>query len=128
STAARAAIVVLDDDPQYYGGEGRMQIGGGGGGESPVGGFLEFLGGVGISGDAGGAAGFGGGGEEGSARMDAIHSAASMPLLAVAPPPGVMMTSEANSSVMGALGTIPAGRAAFGLFYNQGALAVRLID
>lgn len=128
STAARAAIVVLDDDPQYYGGEGRMQLGGGGGGESAEGGFLDFLGGAGISGDSGGGTGFGGGDDESSARMDAIRSAASMPLLAVAPPPGVMITSEANSSVMGAIGTIPAGRAAFGLLYNQGALAVRLID
>lgn len=128
STAARAAIVVLDDDPQYYGGEGRMQIGGGGGGESADSGFLDFLSGIGISGDSGGAPGFGSGDDESSARMDAIRSAASIPLLAVAPPPGVLITPANRESVMGALGTVPAGRAAFGLLYNRGALAVRLID
>lgn len=130
STAARAAIVVLDDDPQYYGDEDRMQIGGGGGGgESAESGVLGFLSGVGISGDGGGGGGIlGGGDDESSARMDAIRSAASIPLLSMAPPPGIMITSAANESVMGAIGTIPAGRAAFGLLYNRGALAVRLVD
>ncbi|MDQ3031032.1 MAG: pilus assembly protein [Myxococcota bacterium] len=130
STAARAAIVVLDDDPQYYGDEARMQVGGGGGaGEGAESGLLGFLSGVGVSGDAGGAGAiFGGSDDESSARMDAIRSAASMPLLAMAPPPGIMVTSARNESVMGAIGTIPAGRAAFGLLYNQGALAVRLVD
>lgn len=136
SAAARAAIVVLDDDPQYYGGEERMQIGGGGGSGAGAGeGLIDFLGGSGIGGgDTGGMGGAGGSGAdtEGSARLSAIHNAASIPLFAVAPPPSAIVRPE---SVMAAIGNnrdplgMPPSRLLSALIWNNtGALAVRLID
>lgn len=136
SAAARAAIVVLDDDPQYYGGEGRMQIGGGGGGGAGAGeGLIDFLGDSGVSGgDSGGIGGVGGGGADtgDSARLSAIHNAASIPLFAVAPPPSAVIRP---GSVMDAIGNdrdplgMPPSRLLTGLVWNNtGALAVRLVD
>ncbi|AKF11656.1 TadE/TadG family type IV pilus assembly protein [Sandaracinus amylolyticus] len=136
SAAARAAIVVLDDDPQYYGGEGRMQIGGGSGsGPSAGEGLIDFLGSSGVSGgDTGGMGGAGGSAADtgDSARLSAIHSAASIPLFAVAPPPSALVRPE---SVMAAIGNnrdplgMPPSRLLSGLVWNNtGALAVRLVD
>ncbi|RLB53523.1 MAG: hypothetical protein DRJ42_11675, partial [Deltaproteobacteria bacterium] len=68
TTAARAAVVVLPDDPQYYDDAeiNRIERGGGGGG-----GVLE-IGGLAIP--AGG-----------GSRLNAIRTAASIPLLTVSP-------------------------------------------
>ncbi|MBW2460473.1 MAG: pilus assembly protein [Deltaproteobacteria bacterium] len=68
TTAARAAVVVLPDDPQYYDNAeiNRIERGSGGGG-----GTLE-IGGLAIPGGGG-------------SRLDAIRTAASIPLLAVSP-------------------------------------------
>lgn len=132
SAAARAAIVVLDDDPQHYGGEGRMQLGGGGGGGDPEGGVLSFLGDHGVSGDGGGGpSGVGEVDTSSSARMSAIRSAASIPLFAVAPPPGAFWQPESVMTAIGnpgSIATMPPSRAASGLLYNRFALAVRLVD
>lgn len=135
SAAARAASVVLDDDPQYYGGEERMQLGGGSGGGGAGEGLIDFLGGSGIGGgDTGGMGGAGGGGADtgGSARLSAIHNAASIPLFAVAPPPSAIVRPE---SVMAAIGNnrdpvgMPPSRLLSALVWNNtGALAVRLVD
>ncbi len=131
ASAARAAAVVLDDDPQYYGGEPRMQVvpGTTESGEGAEQGLLAAFAALGVSsGSHSGSAPFGNGAEVHSARLRAIRSAASIPLLAIAPSPSVMSTAARHESVMGALGRIPASRSAFGVLYHQGALAVRLVD
>ncbi len=127
AAAARAAAVVLDDDPQYYGGAERMQLGGGGSGGSTEGAVVGFLAGRGISGDSGSVSmpGLDDTSSEGGARMEAIRSAASTPLMAVAPPPAVFVRSE---SVGGAIGSMPASRIATALLWNRGAMAVRIVD
>lgn len=124
--AARAAAVVLDDDPQYYGGEPRMQIQSGTSLDaSPEQRLIEVLAPTGSS-FAGSP--FGSGADTDSARLLAIRSAAAIPLLAIAPPPSLMSTAARHESVMGSIGTIPSSRAAFGVLYHRGALAVRLVD
>jgi hypothetical protein len=131
AAAARAAAVVLDDDPQYYAGEPRMQIEPGAidPSDSAEHGLLDAFALLGISsGSRSSSAPFGTDAETDSARLRAIRSAASIPLLAVAPSSSVMSTAARRESVMGAIGRIPASRAAFGVLYHQGALAVRLVD
>lgn len=59
-----------------------------------------------------------------SERYEAIHSAASMPLLPFSPPVNMIWRSPADENVLNAIGTFPEGRAAFGLLYNEAGLAV----
>lgn len=134
SAAARAAMVVIDDDPQYYGGEARMRVdGSGASGASGDEAVLDFLSGLGLG---GGDDGGGGGGppDVSSARLRAIRSAASIPLMAVAPTPGAMFATRRDESVMAAIGNpesplhMPASRAAFALLYNRAAMVVTFPD
>lgn len=133
SAAARAAMVVLDDDPQYYDGEERMTIdGSGGGGASPDEMILEFL----VERGLGGGDDGGGGGppDVDSARLRAIRSAASIPLMAVSPTPGAIIQSSSEESLASAIGSpnsvmhMPASRAAFALLYNRAAMVVSFPD
>ena len=120
TTAARAAIVVLDDQESRYDDETRNSVAGEGGGDSTMDGVSSFLEGVGLGG------GSGGGGGEGSsasgARLGAIRSAASIPLLAVSPSFSQLVGSE---SVYEAIGGNPAERGLTGAaVYNRTAVAV----
>ena len=130
NTAARAAMVVLDDNPRYYGGAERLSLTGGSGG-STIGGVAGFLGGL-IGGGGGG--GGGGDGSSGGARMDAIRSAASIPLMAMAPTPQQVIMTDLDETVGDAIGdpgnimSAPASRAASALLYNELAMAVVLPD
>jgi hypothetical protein len=124
TTAARAASVVLDDQESRYGDEERNSLSGsGGGGDSPmdsVGGLLEW---AGLGGSSGGAGGSGGSSSDASgARLAAIRSAASIPLLAVSPSMSQLIGSE---SVYSAIGGNPAERGLTGAaVYNRTAVAV----
>jgi hypothetical protein len=109
--AARAAVVVIDDDPALYGGEqrGRVDINGTTTTTSPI---EVFLTGTGL-GEATGPAG--------SPRFRDIRSAASIPLLAVAPSSAALNEKESVRSAIG----IGADRAATGAQrYNEASLAV----
>lgn len=119
TTAARAAVVVLPDDPQYYEGEPINQISitdvSGSASGDAVTTFLSSIGG-----GAGGAPPAAG--SRGSARLNAIRSAASIPLLSVSPSFGQLIRDEA---VKQAVGGSAASRALTGaVFYNRTALAV----
>jgi len=121
TTAARAAAVVLDDQESRYGDEARNSTAGSGGGESPTDSVSAFLEGVGLG---GGSAPASGGGDSGSsgARLSAIRSAASIPLLAVSPSYSQLVGSE---SVYAAIGGNPAERGLTGAsVYNRAAVAV----
>lgn len=117
TTAARAAVVVLPDNPSRYGGEPVNSVdGSGGGGVDSITSFLEW-GGLG-----GGAPPIRIGGGGGSARLRAIRSAASLPLLAVSPSFDQLVGDPA---VMRAVGGSPSSRAAVGAsLYNRTAVAV----
>jgi hypothetical protein len=120
TAAARAAAVVLDDNPRYYNGERRMAITADDAGTGATGlrGLLQTLG---LPGGGGGAAGD-------LSRFAVIRTAAEIPLVAIAPPPGALFTRASEESVGRAIGTIPAGRAAFALVYHRMALAVTFPD
>jgi hypothetical protein len=130
SAAVRAAIVVLDDDPQHYGGEQRMALGGGGSGSGSLERVLEFLTSNGMSGgDPGEMATISGGSSATASgeRAAAVRTAASMTLMAVAPPPGAFHVGLVEENVRGALG-VPSSRAASALYYNTMATAVTFPD
>jgi hypothetical protein len=117
-TATRAAIVVLDDNPERYGGDGRRAFETDGDQrDTIIRSVIETL-----------LPGSGGPTSRppriDSERYSAIHSAASMPLLPFAPPVGMIWRSPADENVLSAIGTMPEGRAAFGLVYNEAGLAV----
>jgi hypothetical protein len=116
AAAARAAAVILDDNPRYYDGAPRMQVNNDDAGTSAsgLGGILERLGLPGGGGDAGFS----------RSRFGQIRTAAEIPLMAIAPPPGAIFTRASRESVAGAIGSIPATRAAFAMVYNRMALAV----
>lgn len=131
SAAARAAAVVLDDDPRYYRGEQRMTIEGTGGAGETDRMVLDFLADRGLSGDSGGG---GGPPDVSSARLSAIRTAASIPLMSVAPTPGAIIQTPREESVAAAIGSthsmlhMPASRAAFALLYNRAAMVVSFPD
>lgn len=117
--AARAAMVVIDDDPQGYDGEGRRSFESDGNRrDTVVRRVIEAM--------------IGGGSSPvsrppsiDSQRFSDIHSAASVPLLPFAPFIDVRNLSDmGNENVLRAIGTVPEGRAAFGLVYNESALNV----
>lgn len=120
NTAARAAAVVLDDDPANYSDDERGTVSSGDSGTSAmdqVGTFLEW---AGLGGSSGG--GGGGGSSSGNARMGAIRSAASLPLIAVSPS---MESLLGNPTVYKAIGGSGADRALTGAaIYNRTAVAV----
>lgn len=110
--AARAAVVILDDDPAFYGGEARNRVDANGttNDESAVERFMD-------------GAGFGGGASPpaGSPRFRDIRSAASIPMLAVAPSAPQVNDDD---SVRNAIG-LGDQRAAHGAQrYNEAAMAV----
>ena len=118
NTAARAAIVVLDDVPSSYGDEARNSLPAEGGGESPLDKVDSFLEAVGLGASSAPASGGSGSG----ARIGAIRSAASIPLLAVSPSFSQLVGSE---SVYTAIGGDPAERGLTGAaVYNRTAVAV----
>jgi len=88
--AVRAAVVVLDDDPALYGGapRGRVDLGGSAPQPSPLDAFMT-------------GAGLGNGGTDaaGGARFRDIRTAASIPLLAVAPTATALEGGEDNIAV-----------------------------
>jgi hypothetical protein len=120
TTAARAAVVVLPDDPRHYEGEPVNQISltdtsGRASGDS-VAAFLRAIGS--LSGGAAPPAA----GSRGSARLNAIRSAASIPLLSVSPSFNQLVRDESVSHAVGGSG---ASRGITGaVFYNRTALAV----
>ena len=109
--AVRAAVVVLDDDPRYYGGAPRNQLHGGALASDPVDDTIERF-------------GLGGGPSAtitGSARLQAIRGAASIPLLAISPP----VTPSEKSSVADVIGGgRPDSHAGGSARYNRSAVAV----
>jgi Flp pilus assembly protein TadG len=110
--AARAAVVILDDDPAFYGGEvrNRVDINGSTMTESAVERFMD-------------GAGFGGGAARprGAMRFRDIRSAASIPLLAVAPSAAQLGDDDSVRTAIG----LGAERAMTGAQrYNEAALAV----
>jgi len=118
TTAARAAAVVLDDQESRYGDEARNSTAGTASSTDSVTTLTEgFLTGF-------GSAPASGGGDSGSsgARLSAIRSAASIPLLAVSPSFSQLVGSE---SVYSAIGGNPAERGLTGAaVYNRTAVAV----
>ena len=110
--AARAAVVIVDDDPAYYGGapRGSVNVGGSTTTPSPVEIFLTGTGlGAGASDPAGGP------------RFRDIRSAASIPLLAIAPSAAQLNDED---SVRTSIGLGPARASTGGQRYNAAALAV----
>jgi len=117
TTAARAAVVVLPDNPDEYGGEGvnNVSFAASGGSSSDASecviSELGSLGGVPIVADT-----------SGSARLNAIRAAASIPLLAVSPSFEQLV---GDAQVYTAVGGNPGARAAVGgLLYNKTAVSV----
>jgi Flp pilus assembly protein TadG len=110
--AARAAVVVIDDDPAFYGGapRGRVVTTGSTMTPSPV---EIFLAGAGLGSAASDSAG--------GPRFRDIRSAASIPLLAVAPSAAQL---EGQESVRTAIGTGPQRAITGAQRYNGAALAV----
>lgn len=110
--AARAAVVIIDDDPAFYGGSVRGQLDLGGSTTAPSA-VETFLTGTGLGNGAASPAG--------GPRFRDIRSAATIPLLAIAPSAAQL---EDEDSVRNAIG-IGAERAATGAQrYNEAALAV----
>ncbi|MEM9192878.1 MAG: TadE family protein [Myxococcota bacterium] len=115
TTAARSAVVVLPDDPEKYDNEPINVIDYTGSSGNDAAGAL--LSGFGLGGTSPPAAG-----TSGSARLQAIRSAASIPLLAVAPNTEALV---GDAEVYKAIGGQPGERAAVGaLLYNRTALSV----
>lgn len=117
--AARSAIVVIPDDPGEYGGEEVNTIGGegcgGGGGDGGLGG-----GGDPTAGLAGITSGILSGHD--SCRMRAIRTAASFPLIPLAPDFGSQFGGGEEN--LGTSLTIGAERLGFGILYNRAAMSV----
>jgi len=119
NTAARAAVVVIPDDPQRYGGDPINQIRYMGAGLSHtsiqgVGSVLAYWGIIPSAPDSTDG--------NGSARLRAIRSAASMPLVAMSP--SLDQMSE-DKTVLRAVGGNPWGRLGTGIvLYNRAAVAV----
>lgn len=116
--AARAAIVVLPDAEDEYDGEQQNRVDFTAESESDDGvtSFLEDLGGGGFS------APFTAAGSRGSKRLNAIRSAASLPLLAVSPSFDQL---TGDPVVYNAVGGRPAERAIVGAtLYNRAAVSV----
>lgn len=113
--AARAAAVVIDDDPQYYEDAERMDVGSFGvtSSEDVIGSILSIFGGdMSIGGI---------GSSPGGPRLNAIRTAASVPLMAISPSMDQLIDSD---SVRTAIGS-PEARGATGmLIYNSAAMAV----
>ncbi len=139
--AARAAVVVLPDNPACY--EGKPPVGelatAATGNEN----IIQTIGnsiGINIPSDSFGSLGglIPGGSRGGDAndpqnvfyqknsRYSAIHSAASVPLLALAPSPGAVMSRRSSISHRGSAADALI-RMGFGLIYNRAALAVTLL-
>jgi hypothetical protein len=117
TTAARAAAVVLDDDPRYYDGAERKTVAGpsSASSEDTLSSILRLFGG------GGGGGGGSGAGAPGGPRMDAIRTAASVPLMAISPSMDQLIDSD---SVRTAIGS-PEGRGTTGLLiYNSAAMGV----
>jgi Flp pilus assembly protein TadG len=110
--AARAAVVILDDDPAFYGGEARNRVDANGTttGVSAVEAFL-----------VGSGYGSGASAPRGAARFRDIRSAASIPLLAVAPSAAQLGDDD---SVRNAIGLGPQRAMTGAQQYNEAALAV----
>jgi hypothetical protein len=110
--AARAAVVIIDDDPAFYGGEARGSVNPNGTTSDPsaVEAFLD-------------GSGYGSGASipRGSARFRDIRSAASIPLLAVAPSAAQL---DDDDSVRNAIGLGPARAMTGAQRYNEAALAI----
>lgn len=117
TSAARSAVVVLPDDPRRYGDEPVNVVDYSGVGGSTGDAISGFFDGFGLGGGAPPAAG-----TAGSARLNAIRSAASMPLLAVSPSFEQLVSEP---TVYRAVGGNPGSRAATGAaLYNRAALSV----
>jgi hypothetical protein len=110
--AARAAVVILDDDPAFYGGEPRDRVDTTGttNTDSAVEVFMD-------------GAGFGGGAARpaGGPRFRDIRSAASIPLLSIAPSAAQLGDDD---SVRNAIGLGPERAATGAQRYNEAAMAV----
>jgi hypothetical protein len=113
SRAVRAAAVVLDDDPNAYDGQERMSVDTDrpASTEGSLGELSRIFGGSGMSSSTN---------ATGGARMAAIRTAASAPLLAISPSLDQMIPDE---SVRNAIGD-PESRASSALVYNDAAMAV----
>jgi hypothetical protein len=110
--AARAAVVILDDDPAFYGGETRDRVEPGGTTTTPSA-IDAFMDGTGFGGTVSSPAG--------AARFRDIRSAASIPLLSVAPSAAQLGDDD---SVRNAIGLGPERAQSGAQRYNEAALAV----
>lgn len=118
TAAARSAVVVLPDDPRLYDGEPVNVIDYTGTGGATGDAVSVFLDGLGLGGGALPPAT----GSSGSARLNAIRSAASIPLLSVAPSFEQLV---GDPEVYKAVGGNPGSRAITGAaLYNRAAVAV----
>ncbi|MFK7989566.1 MAG: TadE/TadG family type IV pilus assembly protein [Sandaracinaceae bacterium] len=116
SQAARAASVVLDDDPERYDGQQRRSVQDSSGGEATSAQRVAtFI--------AGSVPGMGAGSVPGGARMGAIRSAASVPLMAVSPSLTQLM-GGARESIGVALGDARERGAVAAGQYNRSAMGV----
>jgi Flp pilus assembly protein TadG len=110
--AARAAVVILDDDPAFYGGEARdtLDMNGNTMSDSPIEKFMD-------------GAGYGGGATRpaGGPRFRDIRSAASIPLLSVAPSASQLGDDD---SVRNAIGLGPERAITGAERYNEAAMSV----
>lgn len=121
TSAARSAVVVLPDDPREYDGEPVNVIDYSGAGGATGDAVSRFLDGMGLAGGAPPAAG-----SSGSNRLNAIRSAASIPLLAVSPSYEQLV---GDPTVYKAVGGSPGSRAITGAaLYNRAAVAVTFPD
>lgn len=116
-TAARAAVVVIDDNPERYDGNTRREFETDGNQrETMVRTVIETI----LRSPSARSRPP----RIDSERYSAIHSAASMPLLPFAPPINAVWRTPDDENVLAAIGTMPEGRAAFGLVFNEAGLAV----
>lgn len=119
TTAVRAAVVVLPDNPRRYDDDPQNQISYDGAGIGSA--IMDLLGSLGLSGDSPPSSE-----GDGSSRLRAIRSAASLPLLSVSPSlDSLISDSQLERAVGGSVGS----RAATGvLLYNRAAVAVTFPD
>ncbi len=113
--AARAAAVVIDDDPARYEGAERMSVGSFGvtSSEDVIGSIVRLFGGdLSIGGI---------GSSPGGPRMNAIRTAASVPLMAISPSMDQLIDSD---SVRTAIGSPEARGATGALIYNNSAMGI----
>lgn len=138
--AARAAVVVLPDNPACYNSAPVGELATGATGDENI---IQTLGnsiGINIPSDSFGSLGSlipsGSRGGDASdpqnvyynknARYSAIHSAASVPLLSLAPSPGALLSRQSAISSRGSAASALI-RLGFGLIYNRAALAVTFV-